>query len=535
MSVALPLAGSPEFESANAVAAPRGSGPWNITLGGLGLGVFALIALSGPGRIDIIDGQARYFVARSLVDHGDVVVREPGFWFLVLPGRDGNLYSTYRLPHIVAAVPAILLADADGTVSEARREFFFTLIGAVAGALLAVVYALWFRAQGHSPLAAVGWALAGIVCTPNWYYSTSTFDDILGTLFVVAAVALGWWAGRGARPLTGAALAGLMLGLAFNSKQPLAVITLPVLALALTMDRSWRTRFGSAVLVLGGLALGMIAYKGFEWYKFPPESTDDHARLLARYLLPWPGNTLAGLCGLLCSPAAGIFWYCPPVLLGLFGLIQWRRRERCFSVAFAVASLVFVVFISTMSFYKGDLCWGPRYVTPILALLWLFAPSAAAIWPRRLTVGLLCLGFLVQLLGLSVDPLRLYVHHRLPSGYFGGQEWIHFEPALGHLVNRPREILEICRDDGAQTTAFCADPRPTSTTLLLEDYDNGPEAVRKYRFLASFRPWWISQRWLSPPERPVALLPTVTMLLVLAAAGLGLSVLGLRGRWFATT
>jgi len=206
-----------------------------------------------------------------------------------------------------------------------------------------------------------------------------------------------------------------------------------------------------------------------------------------------------------------------------------------FSSADADSSLVFVVFISTMSFFKGDLCWGPRYLTPILALLWLFAPSAAAAWPRRLTVGLLCLGFLVQLLGLSVDPLRLYVHHRLPSGYFGGQEWIHFEPAVGHLVNRPREILEICRDDGAQTTAFCADPRPTSTTLLLENFDNGPEAVRKYRYLASFRPWWISQRWLSPPERPVALLPTAAMLLALAGAGLGLSVLGLRGRLFATT
>src|SRR5712671_2124436 len=129
MSVALPLAGSPEFESANAVAAPRGSGPWCTTLGGLGLGVFALIALSGPGRIDIIDGQARYFVARSLVDHGDVVVREPNFSFVVLPGRDEKPYSLYRFPHILAAVPAILLADATGPVSEIRREFFFTLVG----------------------------------------------------------------------------------------------------------------------------------------------------------------------------------------------------------------------------------------------------------------------------------------------------------------------------------------------------------------------------------------------------------------------
>ena len=34
---------------------------------------------------------------------------------------------------------------------------------------------------------------------------------------------------------------------------------------------------------------------------------------------PWPGNILAGLIGLLLSPAAGVFWYCPTLLLGLRG------------------------------------------------------------------------------------------------------------------------------------------------------------------------------------------------------------------------
>jgi hypothetical protein len=495
---------------------------WLLTLSGLLLFVLATVALSGPGRIDIIDGQARYLVAKSLVEHGDPAIRDPEFWFYVLPGRDGNRYSYYRFPHILAGVPAILLADVGGPVSETRREFFFTQIGTVLGALLAVVYALWFRSLGHSRRAAIGWALAGIFCTPNWYYATSTFDDLLGTLLVVAAVCLAWKAGRGTRPLAAAALAGLAVGLAFNSKQPLGIMVLPMLAVVLTADCTWRTRLGSAVLILGGLALGVAAFEAYEWYKFPPGSTADHARLLEIYLPPWPGDTLAGLCGLLLSPAAGVFWYCPPLLLGLAGLAHWRARERGFCYAMAAASLVFVVFISTMSFFKGDLSWGPRYLTPIFALLWLFAPRAASFWPPRLTYWVLGLGLAVQLLGLSVDPLRLYVYHRLPCSYFAGQEWIHFHPALGHLANRPREILEICCDDGSQTTAFCADPRPTSTTLLLQQFDGGPEAVRKYRYLASFRPWWIRQRWLAPPDRPVALLPTVEFLCAIAVAGAGL-------------
>ena len=497
---------------------------WWLAVSGLALLVTSIVALSGPGRIDIIDGQARYLVAQALVDHGEPTIRDETFWFSVLPGRDGKRFSSYRCPHILAGVPAILLADATGPEAETRREFFFTQVGAVVAGVMAVVYALWFRALGHSPAQALGWALAGIVCTPSWYYATSTFDDILGTLFVVSAVASAWWAGRGCRPLLGATTAGLLIGLAFNSKPPLAIVVLPALALVLTAQRPWPMRIGSGALIVGGLALGLVAYEAYEWYKFPPETRAAHASLLAVYLPAWPGNTAAGLCGLLLSPAAGVFWYCPTLLLSLYGLVRWRQGEPWFCAGMAIAAAVFVAFISTMSFYKGDLSWGPRYLTPIFALLWLFAPAAAAAWPRRLTAGLLTLGLVVQLLGLSVDPLRLYVTHRLPSGYFGGREWIHFEPELSHLVTRPREILEIWQDDGTGTTAFCADPLPTSTRLLLEEIDNGPEAVRKYRYLSSYRPWWVSQAWLSPADRPVVLGESVRLLLL--GAGIGIMLIG---------
>ena len=201
-----------------------------------------------------------------------------------------------------------------------------------------------------------------------------------------------------------------------------------------------------------------------------------------------------------------------------------------------MAATVFVLFIASMSFYKGDLCWGPRYLTPVFALMWLFAPAVASAtalwgppWPRRLVTGLLGLGLLVQLLGLSVDPLRLYVHHRLPSGWFCGNEWLHFHPALSHLGTRPREILEICRDDGSATVAFSPDPLPTSMRKLLEETESGPQAVRKYRYLNSFRPWWSSMCWLPPADHPVALLPTAGLLLSLALAGLGMMAAALHG------
>src|SRR5436190_21058479 len=93
---------------------PRGGPWWAAALAGQFVFVFAAVALSGPGRIDIVDGQTRYEVARSLVEHGDSVIRDDRVWFWVFPGRDGGRYTPYRFPQSVLGAGAIVLADATG-------------------------------------------------------------------------------------------------------------------------------------------------------------------------------------------------------------------------------------------------------------------------------------------------------------------------------------------------------------------------------------------------------------------------------------
>ncbi len=134
---------------------------WWMALAGLFLSVFAVVALSGPGQIDIIHGRVRYEVARSLVDHGDVDIQDPRIRMTILPGRGGRRYSQYRFPQSAAGVAAILASDASGPVCEARREFFFTLTSAVASGVLAVTYATLFRRLGRGPRACLLWAPAG--------------------------------------------------------------------------------------------------------------------------------------------------------------------------------------------------------------------------------------------------------------------------------------------------------------------------------------------------------------------------------------
>src|ERR1051326_329657 len=159
---------------------------WYPSLAGLFLLVSALCALTGPGRIDIVDGQTRYAVARSFVEHGDSVVRDDGAWMNVYTGRNGDRYAWYRLPQSLLGVPAIWAADAtapsevsaDADRREMRRHFFFTLVGAFNAAVLAVCYALWFRSLGFAPRASLLWAIGGVVCTPNWYRSEEHTSEL---------------------------------------------------------------------------------------------------------------------------------------------------------------------------------------------------------------------------------------------------------------------------------------------------------------------------------------------------------------------
>ncbi len=486
---------------------------------GLFLIIFASLALSGPGRIDIVDGQARYAVARSLVDHGDSEIRNRDVEYGVFPGRDGQPYTYYRFPQSALGVPAILAADATGPVREERRHFFFVLTSAAAGAFLALAYATWFRSEGLSERRAVLWAAAGIFCTPSWFYGTSTFDDILGTAAVVAAVVVADSARRSGR-WPGAGWAGLLLGLAFNCKQPLAVFGLGAAAALDDPGRGPRQRLLRAGLLGMGLCLGIAAYVAYDLYKFPPGTKDAHAALLLQYTPVWPGNFMVALLAVAISPGAGLVWYSPTLLLCLAGMRRPNAGRRALIQGLLAASALFSVFLLSMSVFKGDPAWGPRYFTPVFALLWLFAPRGAARIGRRAAVTLLLLGATVQLLALTVDPHRLYVERGMQSMFGAHAPILYFDPQLAHLLQRPREIVEVWRARGEAGQTFAPSAVATFAFPLIDKVESGLVAVKKYKLLNSFRPWWISHWYIPQAQRPVPIAPAVSVLVGVLLAGM---------------
>lgn len=510
--------------------APGGRVRWTLAGSGLALAVFGVVALTGPGRIDIEDGQTRFEAGRSLIEHGDAAIRDPRLVWFRLPGRGGLDYTLYRFPQELIAAGCIAIADATGPVAEGRRHFVFSLHGAVAAAVLAFAYAGWFRRRGRSPAAAVAWAAGGVFCTPCWYYATSTFDDILGALTVVAAVVLA----DGARTSGGwrLGLAAGCVGLALNCKQPLAAVLLPALALADAPTRPMRVRLGRAAVLGLGLIAGYATYAGYVAWKFPPAHEAERAAIQATKYPPmfFGASPVEALLDYVAGPSAGSIWYFPPVLLCAAGLrAWWRAGRRRVVVAVAVACGAAVAFYSTLTFYKGGVCWGPRYLTPLFALLWLFAPDGVAALGRPLTRLLLTAGVVVQLLGLAVVPERLYLERQLPSNFYTVKPWLYFHPALSHLLNRPRELADALTAPPAPE--FTPAPTPTFTLPVMEPpYYTGPKAaegVHQYTLLNTLRPWWATFPHLPADQRPVDLGRTGMMFGGMLACGLALLVAGL--------
>jgi hypothetical protein len=488
---------------------------WPIALFGLFISAFSLLALSGPGRIDIIDGQARYEVARSLVEHGDFKIRDPNVWYPVLPGRDGELYTPYRLPHSLLGVPAIMLSDATGPTSEARRHFFFALIGAAFGAGLAVTYALWFRAEGLSPIASIAWAAAGIFCTPLWYYSTSTFDDAFGAATVVAAL----FAARQSRDRSSnawATVAGLAIGLAFNFKQPLAIFVLPVLAIAYDQRSPWRTQAVRMAMILGGLSLGFIGHRVYEGWIYPEGV---HADGMAFRPPVWGTAPVAAFAALIISPSCGILWYSPTILLSVVGLRNTSKTNTLVAGTIAATVLGFTIFIALLGFFKGDIGWGPRYLTPVIAVLWLFTPRAAGSLGTTRIAGLLSLGFILQLLALAHDPHRCYIRTGLKPIYQFVNMSFFYDLRASHLFQRPGEVWDSLTET-RRAEAFTPAPSPTYALPLPDPMVEQPDVVWRYQVFNQMRPWWACQWFLAEEERPVNLrLALVVFASMLATGG----------------
>lgn len=521
---------------------------------GVFLVVLAVYVLSSPGRIDIIDGQARYDVAYNWILEGRPVLRDP--WIAPLMGvrgRGGLLYSHYGAPASLFSIPLVWLGLHENVIPRETSRFLFSLTSPISGALIAAVLFLFYCELGLGPRRALAWTMASTFTTLVWPISDSSFDNAQHAAIALLAVYLGFTSARCKSRLY-AALGGLAAGVLFLYQEYFALI-IPLLAIAtLSWDpsanqaswvgnsplkSSW-SRFWSHALTEGktlfhvlrsglyssgrnrestlrflcflaastaGVALALV----YNDVRFGSYFSDGKLHLQAQRAYPLFGNPLAGFLTLLTSPGKSIFLYSPPIVLAVLGMRRLWHRAPQLALAIVASSAILVSFLSCISFAGGDWCWGPRYLVVLLPL-WALALPFAALGRnarRNLVVAVLTLGLVIQALALSVENQRFFFQRGLNDFFWAEDPWFYFKHSA--LLARFGEAISL--KDGVPSTAqsFNSIPIPEWSTYAI--LGPSPKMPRKLapQWMGHFkvfylpRPWPIWMWWLKPNSRPINL------------------------------
>lgn len=295
------------------------------------------------------------------------------YW--IVTGRNGHAISMYpvALPLLVAPLylPAVGYLHLRGwtewrlqRVAIVMEKLAASLLAALATALL---YMLLRRRA--PPVDATILALAFALGTNTWMIgSQALWQHGLAELLLVGALLL-----LTGRCTTASALgAGAILGLIACNRPPDVLLAVPLALYGLHWAgrRAWWLAAGAAV-PLSLVLVYNVAVAG---------------NLIGGYGIPERGNffrfgLLAGVAGMLFSPARGLFVF-SPFLLFVPAAIRhgWRDRgARALTLAIGIGGLAQVLFYAKAD-WRAGYSWGPRWLTDLLPLLvWLLPPGFAAL------------------------------------------------------------------------------------------------------------------------------------------------------------
>lgn len=344
----------------------RAEEPARLPAAGVALLLFLLLISNGR-PIPSGDTRPSERVAASLVSAGDLDLDEfADVEFPFARQAGAHKVSTYPILPAVLAAPVFalgrLLFAFDETGLALLGKWAAALLSALAGAALFVA-----AARRAGPVYGLGTALVLALGTSVWSTSQALWQHPAALLFLSLALLQ---MHRATDDPRSADPAGLWLALAVASRHAdVFVAAVLALALALRFPRRvpWMLLWGLPAVVL------QLAYQA---WAFGSPWRHGFTGSLSRFSEPWG----VGQAGLLFSPAKGLLWFTPVVLVTLVGLYQaLRQRERWLPVACALGFLAHLVAMGRWSEWHGGWSYGPRLMTDALPLLFLFLPDGLAV------------------------------------------------------------------------------------------------------------------------------------------------------------
>jgi hypothetical protein len=324
--------------------------------------------------------QALAVVARGSLEIGVEVGRFGGMEDLAAAsGRVFPNKAPGTLPLLLPGALVAHLVARGNPESELRLVLVLgrLLVASLPFAVSVLVLArLTSRLPRGGPLAVASYALG----TPALAASLLLFSHALTACLLLAGFLALFGVPRPGR--RAAAVAGLLLGWAAICEYPVAA---PAALLVLVALPRLGARGSLALAAGGGVPVALLGAYNTTCFGSPFAFSTAHeayrsfAALVKQgfFGISWP--TFSGLAGLLFSPSRGLIVWAPLVVLAVLGALAWPRwpEDRGARLALAAAPLVLLVVMSGYPNWHGGWFPGPRYLLPVLPLLFALAARGA--------------------------------------------------------------------------------------------------------------------------------------------------------------
>jgi MFS family permease len=315
-------------------------------------------------------------------------------------GDDGDWYQVHDVGNKLLMLPAAAFTSLIGNqphgvlTPTAMTKFLAAATIAVFAMLLPLFLLLALRIV-MSMRAALNWAALGLVATILLPYVKDTWDVMPCAVFVAGAA---WWSLRRlADPPDASIWHSVAFGALCGAAGLFRFTLMPTLLLAfvLTEVAVARRRHAAARPTVARLGAGL----GAMVVVLLPElwlNTSESGRFwrpgVARFesethLLSW--DPIRGVLGLFGAPNRGLLVFSPVFLLLLTLPFVWRRIDpvaRVFTAIWALPVAGYVVAIGSVTSWAA-FGWGPRYLVPVVPILWAAAACAGHEVLRRRTAG----------------------------------------------------------------------------------------------------------------------------------------------------
>ncbi|MBC7227911.1 MAG: hypothetical protein H5T61_11885 [Thermoflexales bacterium] len=394
--------------------------------------IVAVTASLGKGRPDV--NQVAFYL------HGFDRIGQIG-----VVGPEGDVFCKKGLAVSLLAVPFFWIF---GLLPGAGAVHAAHLTNGVVTALTGSILYLYLTALGFSQRTALLSSLLWGTGTLAWPYARMLFAEPVGALGLTAGLYGGLLFRQ--RPTVRAAfLTGFGAGLAVLAV-PSSALLLPLLGIPLLLPflRSHGRRILRDALIggLGGITIPLGIMFAYNAWRFGNPLDTGYRLSLSDLRFP-----LIGTIGLLFTPARGLFFYSPVALLAVPGyILGWRRYRTDFVLSLALFG-AFLLFYGSWVIWHGGWSWGPRYLVPVLPLL--FAPVARTLesfgtfpLPARGLVALvLVVSVLAQVVGVAADYVQTeFVLEKDPQSH--PDQWFYrgrallWDPFRSPLVVQARNL-----------------------------------------------------------------------------------------------